>query len=98
MNSKLLVQRRSGELSSADASTPLDTRAIKRDASIESAASSRFTLLSILIPAYNEEATLKVCLEAVLKAPLPRGLKREIILVDDCSTDATWHLAQKLAE
>ncbi len=83
----------------------MDTRAIKRDASIGRAtsrendcSSSRFNLLSILIPAYNEEATLKVCVETVLKASLPEGLKREVIIVDDCSTDATWHLAQKLAE
>src|SRR6266545_7720881 len=42
----------------------LDTPAAKRDAS-GAATKTRFSKLSILIPAYNEEATLHVCLQAV---------------------------------
>ena len=57
----------------------------------------RFEKLSILIPAYNEEATLNTCVAAVLAAPLPAGVAREIIVVDDASKDATWLLAQQLA-
>ncbi len=57
----------------------------------------RFEKLSILIPAFNEEATLHACVAAVLESPLPAGLAREIIVVDDASTDATWLLAQQLA-
>src|SRR5438093_10685646 len=57
----------------------------------------RFTKLSLLMAAYNEEATLRRCAERVLAAPLPDGLAREIILVDDGSTDATWAIAQELA-
>ena len=56
-----------------------------------------FRKLSILVAAYNEEDTLAVCLEAVLRAPLPAGLQREIVLVDDGSKDRTWMVAQKLA-
>jgi glycosyltransferase involved in cell wall biosynthesis len=47
------------------------------------------SLLSILIPAYNERTTLSKCVQRVLAAPLPGNLGREIILVDDCSTDGT---------
>jgi len=46
-------------------------------------------LLSIVIPAYNEERTLAALLDAVLAAPLPEGVDRELIVVDDASTDAT---------
>jgi len=46
-------------------------------------------LLSIVIPVYNEELTVATIVEAVLAAPLPEGIDREIVLVDDCSTDGT---------
>ena len=39
--------------------------------------------LSILVAAYNEEASLEPCVEAVLDAQLPGGIDREIIIVDD---------------
>jgi glycosyltransferase involved in cell wall biosynthesis len=56
-----------------------------------------FRKLSILVPAYNEEATLGQCLARILAAPLPGDLQREIIIVDDGSKDSTWQLAQKWA-
>lgn len=46
-------------------------------------------LFSILIPVYNEQAYLARVVERVLAAPLPDGVERELILVDDCSTDRT---------
>ncbi|EHQ28587.1 glycosyltransferase family 2 protein [Mucilaginibacter paludis] len=45
--------------------------------------------LSIIIPAYNESATISVILKRVLDAELPVGISKEIIVVDDCSKDDT---------
>ena len=45
--------------------------------------------LSIVIPAFNEAQTIATLLERVWLAPLPDGVDRELIVVDDCSTDAT---------
>jgi glycosyltransferase involved in cell wall biosynthesis len=56
-----------------------------------------FQKLSILVAAYNEEETLASCLQAVLSAKLPEGLKREVIVVEDGSRDSTWQVAQQLA-
>ena len=45
--------------------------------------------LSIVIPVYNEAATVATLIESVLEAPLPDGVLRELIVVDDGSTDGT---------
>ena len=45
--------------------------------------------VSIVIPVYNERKTLKQLVKAVEKARLPNDLEREIVLVDDFSTDGT---------
>ena len=47
------------------------------------------TKLSIVIPVYNEFATILTLIDMVVKAPLPAGVTREIICVNDCSTDGT---------
>lgn len=49
-----------------------------------------FERLSIVIPIYNERATLEEILSRVLA--VDTGLQREIILVDDGSTDGTREL------
>ncbi len=51
--------------------------------------------LSIVIPVYNERRTLLALLARVLKVDLP-GLRKEVVLVDDCSKDGTRDLIQRL--
>lgn len=45
--------------------------------------------LSIIIPAYNEENTILHILEKIMQVCLINDIKKEIILVDDCSRDNT---------
>lgn len=45
--------------------------------------------LSIIIPAYNEAATIHLILDKVLAVQLNGGMGKEIIIVNDCSKDAT---------
>jgi len=53
--------------------------------------------LSILIPLYNEEEFVGTLLERVLAAPLPEGVEREIVIVDDGSTDDSARIVEKIA-
>jgi glycosyltransferase involved in cell wall biosynthesis len=46
-------------------------------------------LLSILIPVYNERTVVERSLALVLAAPLPENMERELVIIDDCSTDGT---------
>ena len=54
-------------------------------------------LLSVVIPVYNEGRTIGRLLEAVLAAPLPAGMEREVVIVDDASTDDTPHALEPFA-
>ena len=45
--------------------------------------------LSIVIPAYNEAATIESILDKVAEVQLINGLERELIIVNDASTDST---------
>lgn len=47
--------------------------------------------LSIIVPVYNEKQTICEILRRILAVQLP-GLVKELILVDDCSTDGTREL------
>lgn len=54
--------------------------------------------LSIVIPVYNEVETLTKVLEVVELACFKLGLEREIVIVDDYSTDGTVDILKKLSE
>lgn len=53
--------------------------------------------VSIVIPVYNERNLLAQVLERVLEAPLPEGCEREVIVVDDGSTDGTAEIVSHFA-
>jgi dolichol-phosphate mannosyltransferase len=53
--------------------------------------------LSIVIPCYNEERTIEACVDSVL-AIQSETLELELIVVDDCSTDASLTIARRLAQ
>ncbi len=54
------------------------------------------TTLSIVMPCYNEESTLQICLERLL-AIGDVYLRLEVIFVDDCSTDNSLAIAKTMA-
>ena len=45
--------------------------------------------LTIIIPAYNEERTLSTILDAIFAVELTNDISKEVIVVNDCSTDQT---------
>jgi glycosyltransferase involved in cell wall biosynthesis len=45
--------------------------------------------LSIIIPAYNEEKTIALILDRINEVKLLRNIEKEVIIVNDCSTDNT---------
>jgi SAM-dependent methyltransferase len=54
-------------------------------------------LLSILVPLFNEEEFVGTLLHRVLATPLPDGLAREVIVVDDASTDGSDKIVEEIA-
>jgi glycosyltransferase involved in cell wall biosynthesis len=53
-------------------------------------------VLSIVIPVYNEVNTIREIIERVAKASLPGDIQKEIIVVDDFSTDGTREILKDL--
>ena len=47
------------------------------------------TKLSILVPAYNEARTIAKILDKLIEAPLDYSLKKEIVIINDGSSDLT---------
>jgi len=54
--------------------------------------------LSIIIPVYNEERTIDKILDRVKKAELIEKIEKEIIVVNDCSTDDTGKIVLNYIE
>ncbi len=52
--------------------------------------------LSIVIPVYNEVNTVSAVIDKVEQVVLPKGMDREIILINDCSTDGTDEVLEGL--
>lgn len=53
------------------------------------------TKLSIIIPAYNEERTILRLLDKVIGIELINNIQKELIIVNDCSTDSTREKIEK---
>ena len=51
-------------------------------------------LISVVVPAYNEEERISDCIEAILAQSYPHN-KIELTIVDDCSTDRTNEIASR---
>ena len=49
----------------------------------------KISKLSIIIPAYNEEATIHLILDRIKVVKLVSDIQKELIIVNDCSTDNT---------
>ncbi|GAB5558325.1 MAG: glycosyltransferase family 2 protein [Schleiferiaceae bacterium] len=54
-----------------------------------------FKKLSIVIPVYNEGPTIHLILDKIKEVELPNGIEKELILVNDCSTDNTVESIEK---
>ena len=54
------------------------------------------TTLSILIPVFNEQSFLTRIVERVLAAPVPGNMKKELVIVNDASTDRTQKVLRDL--
>ena len=76
----------------------LTSRQIEAVEITDSQNASRVPTLFIVIPVYNEEATLEECVRRVEDAPIPDGFSRRLVLVDDASTDGTPSILKSMQE
>jgi glycosyltransferase involved in cell wall biosynthesis len=81
-------------------SDPIVVGPLKRDPNVRAVtlpSHGNRVRLSVVIPCYNEERSVEACIDSVL-AIADETLELEIILVDDCSSDASYAVAQGLAQ
>jgi glycosyltransferase involved in cell wall biosynthesis len=52
-------------------------------------------VLSIIIPVYNEEKTIHLILDKIKQVELIGGLEKEIVMVNDKSSDDSWERLQQ---
>ena len=52
-------------------------------------------VLSIIIPVYNEEKTIHLILDKIQQVELIGGLEKEIVMVNDKSSDNSWERLQQ---
>jgi glycosyltransferase involved in cell wall biosynthesis len=53
--------------------------------------------LSIVIALYNEEESLRELVEWIDRTITPLGIKYEVVMVDDGSSDSSWKIVEELA-
>jgi cellulose synthase/poly-beta-1,6-N-acetylglucosamine synthase-like glycosyltransferase len=56
--------------------------------------SKQTRFISFLVPAYNEEKSIKTTIKALLAVKYPKN-KKEIIIINDGSTDKTQEIVKK---
>ena len=54
--------------------------------------------LSIIIPAYNEAKTIHLILQKIMDVHLIRQIEKEVIVIDDCSSDGTVLVVREFVE
>lgn len=54
-----------------------------------------FNKLSIVIPAYNEAKTIHLILNKIKEVELVNGIQKELIIVNDCSSDNSIEVIEK---
>ncbi len=54
--------------------------------------------ISIIIPVYNEQQTIEHVINMVKKVKLPQKIKKEIIIIDDGSTDLSGNIIKRIQD
>ena len=54
--------------------------------------------LSVIIPVYNEAATVQELLKRVVEVQLPQNITKELVVVNDSSTDNTLEKVNEFAQ
>ena len=54
--------------------------------------------LSIIVPVYNEVNTVEIILKKIVSLKLFNNLKKEVIIIDDCSTDWSIDIIKKYSK